>query len=121
VQLAGEEALNGDQSGAEAIIQRFKERRSLIVDGLNAIDGVTCTMPGGAFYAFPNITAYTERLGKTSADIQHYLLEEYGVACLAGTAFGPGGEGYLRLSYANSKENIEEGLRRMREAFARLA
>jgi aspartate aminotransferase len=120
-QLAGEEALLGDQTDVERMIETFRRRREIIVDGLNSIPGVTCRKPAGAFYAFPNIKAYTEQRGRTSKDIQHMLLHEYGVACLAGTAFGPGGEGYLRFSYANSKENIEEALRRLRDAFAHLS
>ena len=78
------------------------------MSGLNEIDGVSCVMPRGAFYAFPNV----KRLGRRSAALNDALLNEAGVACLAGTAFGPMGEGYLRLSYANSLENIEEALRR---------
>ncbi|MBN2080656.1 pyridoxal phosphate-dependent aminotransferase [bacterium] len=120
-QIAGEEALLGDQSGAEEIIARFKMRRSIIVDGLNSIPGVSCAMPAGAFYAFPNVKEYTIKQDRTSQQLQRLLLHEYGVACLAGTCFGPMGEGYLRFSYANSKENIEKGLERLREAFSRLA
>jgi aspartate aminotransferase len=119
-QVAGEEALLGDQTEVERMIETFRQRREVIVDGLNSIPGVSCRKPAGAFYAFPNIKPYTEKQGRTSKDIQHMLLHEYGVACLAGTAFGPGGEGYLRFSYANSRENIEEALRRLRDAFAKL-
>ena len=78
-------------------------------------------MPAGAFYAFPNVTEYTVKQGRTSTELQRLLLHEYGVACLAGTCFGPGGEGYLRFSYANSEANINEGLSRLREAFKHLA
>ena len=120
-QVAGAEALLGDQTEVERMIATFKARRDVIVDGLNSIPGVTCRKPIGAFYAFPNVKEYTEKQGRTSKDIAHMLLHEYGVACLAGTAFGPGGEGYLRFSYANSQGNIEEALRRLREAFAHLA
>ena len=120
-QVAGAEALLGDQSEAEAMIAEFKVRRELIVEGLNKIPGVTCHMPKGAFYVFPNVKEYTERQGRTSLDLQRTLLHEYGVACLAGTCFGPGGEGYLRFSYANSRENILEALKRLTEAFSRLA
>lgn len=120
-QIAGEEALLGSQSGAVEMIARFKMRRSIIVDGLNSIPGVSCTMPAGAFYAFPNVMEYTVKQGRTSQELQRLLLHEFGVACLAGTCFGPGGEGYLRFSYANSKENIEKALERLREAFSRLA
>lgn len=120
-QIAGEEALLGDQSEAEAMIAEFKVRRDLIVDGLNDIPGVSCTRPAGAFYVFPNIKRITEGHGRTSLDIQNLLLNEYGVALLAGTSFGPGGEGYLRLSYANSQENLTKALARIKTAFSHLA
>lgn len=120
-QVAGEEALLGDQSEADAMIEEFRQRRDLIVDGLNSIEGVQCHRPKGAFYVFPNIKAHTETRGRTSSDIQRVLLHDYGVACLAGTSFGPGGEGYLRLSYAASRDNLNEAISRMREAFASLA
>ena len=120
-QVAGEEALNGDQSEAEAMIAEFKARREIIIDGLHTIPGISCHKPQGAFYVFPNIKAYTEKQGRHSIDVQRMLLHEYGVAVLAGNCFGPGGEGYLRLSYANSRENIQAAIEIMREAFARLA
>ena len=84
----------------------FRRRREVVVDGLNRIDGVSCVMPGGAFYAFPNVRG----LGMPSDVLADRLLEEAGVACLAGTAFGPQGEGYLRLSYASSVENLRSAL-----------
>ena len=120
-QVAGAEALLGDQREVEEMIAEFKVRRGLIMAGLTALPGITCHMPKGAFYVFPNVKEYTERRGRTSLDLQRILLHEYGVACLAGTCFGPGGEGYLRLSYANSRENITRALERLREAFGRLA
>lgn len=120
-QIAGIEALLGDQQEAETMIAEFKARRDLIVDGLNDIPGVSCHKGNGAFYAFPNVKNFTEKQGRTSHELQKLLLHEYGVALLAGTAFGPAGEGYLRLSYANSRENILKGLERMREAFDHLA
>jgi aspartate aminotransferase len=120
-QVAGEEALSGDQSEAEAMIAEFKARREIVVEGLRSIPGVICHKPQGAFYVFPNIKAYTEKHKRTSLEVQRLLLHEYGVAVLAGTCFGPGGEGYLRLSYANSRENIAAALEIMREAFAHLA
>ncbi|MDQ3022935.1 MAG: aminotransferase class I/II-fold pyridoxal phosphate-dependent enzyme, partial [bacterium] len=119
-QVAGEEALLGDQSEANAMIEEFRVRRDLIVEGLNSIPGVKCHRPKGAFYVFPNIKAYTEPHGRTSTDIQHTLLHDYGVACLAGTSFGPGGEGYLRFSYAASRENLGEAVSRMRDCFTKL-
>ena len=112
-QVAGEEALFGDQSDVNDMIQHFAARRKVIVDGLNSIPGVSCTMPAGAFYAFPNVKEYTVKQGRTSQELQRMLLHEYGVACLSGTCFGPGGEGYLRLSYANSIANLDEALHRL--------
>jgi aspartate/methionine/tyrosine aminotransferase len=119
--MAGVEALLGDQSEADAMIAEFKQRRDLIVDGLNSIPGVHCHRPAGAFYVFPNIKEYTTPHGRTSNDVQKVILHEHGVACLAGTSFGPGGEGYLRLSYANSRENLEKAVERLRSAFKQLA
>jgi aspartate/methionine/tyrosine aminotransferase len=107
-QRAGVEALERRPQEVAAMVREFRRRRDRIVAGLNEIEGVSCVMPRGAFYAFPNV----KRLGMRSAALNEALLNEAGVACLAGTAFGPLGEGYLRLSYANSLENIEEALRR---------
>jgi aspartate aminotransferase len=113
VQLAAPEALHGPQDEVRAMVAEFRRRREVIVDGLNAIPGVRCSKPAGAFYVFPNVTG----LGMKSADLEHALLNDAGVAVLSGTAFGSQGEGYLRFSYANSIENIREGIRRF-EAFA---
>lgn len=109
-QLAGVAALRGDQSSVEAMNVEFKRRRDAIVDGLRAIRGVTCARPKGAFYVFPNIT----RTGFGSKALADRLLDEAGVACLSGTAFGEFGEGHLRFSYANSMDNIQEALRRIK-------
>lgn len=114
VQRAGLEALTGPQDAVKEMVAAFKKRRSLIVDGLNAIDGVTCLLPKGAFYVFPNITA----TGMKSKPFADYLLQEHGVAALSGTAFGSYGEGYLRLSYANSEENLLKALDRLAAAVA---
>ena len=84
----------------------FRARRRLVVDGLNAIPGISCVEPAGAFYAFPDISG----TGLAARDLQDRLLEEAGVAMLAGTAFGAYGEGYMRVSYANSQENLREAL-----------
>jgi aspartate/methionine/tyrosine aminotransferase len=111
-QWAGVEALLGPQESVKAMVAAFARRRRLIVEGLNALPGVSCVYPRGAFYAFPNITS-TGMDSKTCAD---YLLNEAGVACLSGASFGPSGEGYLRLSYANSEGNISAALERMRAA-----
>ena len=115
-QFAGLEAIQGPQEQVEAIVAEFRQRRDLIVSGLNAMPGVQCSTPLGAFYAFPNIQA----LGHSSADLADLLLEKAGVAVLPGTAFGRRGAGYLRLSYANSMENIEKALSRMADVLAAL-
>jgi aspartate/methionine/tyrosine aminotransferase len=116
VQLAGIAALQGDQTPTARMVGEFKRRRDLIVDGLNRLPGVKCARPRGAFYVFPNITG-TRR---TSAEVAERLLNEAGVAALAGTAFGQHGEGYLRFSYANSEANLRVALDRMRPIFERL-
>jgi len=94
------------------MIEEFRRRRDLIVDGLNSIKGFKCLKPKGAFYVFPNITG----TGKSSKELENYLLYEAGVSVLAGTGFGEVGEGYLRLSYANSIENIQIALERIDKA-----
>jgi aspartate/methionine/tyrosine aminotransferase len=108
-QLAGLAALTGPQQPVAAMVDEFRRRRDAIVAGLNDIPGVTCLTPAGAFYVFPNVSTLGD-----SAGIATRLLDEGGVALLNGGAFGRGGEGYLRLSYANSLENIEKALERMR-------
>ncbi|WP_145192488.1 pyridoxal phosphate-dependent aminotransferase [Planctomycetes bacterium Pla163] len=110
VQMAGMEALRGPQDAVEHMRQAFDERRTLIVEGLRSIPGFTCVLPKGAFYAFPNITG----TGRTSNELQNLLLDEAGVATVSGTAFGALGEGYLRFSYASSKEEIERAIERVR-------
>ena len=114
-QLAGLEAIQGPQEAVEGVVAEFRRRRDLIVSGLNAIPGIHCPTPSGAFYAFPNVQA----LGHSSEDLAEILLEEAGVAVLPGTAFGRYGAGYLRLSYANSMENIEKALERMARILTR--
>jgi aspartate/methionine/tyrosine aminotransferase len=113
-QRAGVEALDGPQDGPRAMLAEFRRRREVIVRGLNEIPGVSCINPQGAFYVFPNI----KETGKTSQELADLLLYEAGVATLPGTAFGPGGEGYLRLSYANSVENIQKALEQMSEVLS---
>ena len=110
-QFAGIAALEGPQDSVDVMTSAFDERRRVIVDELNDMPGVTCVRPGGAFYAFPNITG----TGMRSQELQERLLNEAGVAAISGTSFGALGEGYLRFSYANSTENIREAMRRMRE------
>jgi aspartate/methionine/tyrosine aminotransferase len=116
-QLAGIAALQGDQTPVASMVAEFKRRRDLIVEGLNRLPGVTCRSPRGAFYVFPNV----KRLGRRSSEVAELLLNEAGVAALGGTAFGEYGEGYLRLSYANSEANLRAALERMRPVCARLA
>jgi aspartate aminotransferase len=112
-QMAGVEALTGPQDSVEAMVREFRRRRDVVVAGLNEIEGVRCAVPDGAFYAFPNIS----NTGMTSRDAADSLLQDAGVAVLSGTAFGSNGEGYLRVSYANSMENLERALRRMKTVF----
>jgi len=109
-------ALTGPQDPANAMREEFIARRTLMVDGLNAIPGVSCVMPHGAFYVFPNLSSF----GRSSTDIATHLLYDAGVCGLAGTAFGRHGEGYLRFSYANSRDNILAALERMGESLGRL-
>jgi aspartate/methionine/tyrosine aminotransferase len=116
-QYAGIAALDGPQDSVAEMVAAFDERRHVIVAGLNAIDGVSCRTPGGAFYAFPNITG----TGMNARDLQSHLLEVAGIAAIAGTSFGAFGEGYLRFSYANSVENIRRALDRMAEFLATAA
>ena len=115
-QVAGLEALHGPQEPVEAVVAEYRRRRDRLVAGLNAIPGMHCRLPQGAFYVFPNIKAF----GKKSDWLADYLLEEAGVAVLPGTSFGPGGEGYLRLCFANSMENIEKALECMSIALGKL-
>jgi aspartate/methionine/tyrosine aminotransferase len=110
-QKAGMAALTGPQDEMHAMVSEFRKRRDAIVKGLNQLPGVSCAMPQGAFYAFPNIRA----TGFSSKELADLLLDEAGVACLSGTSFGACGEGYLRFSYANSLENIQTALSSMRE------
>lgn len=111
-QRAGIEALTGPQDAVSEFREAFRSRRQLIVDGLNDIPGITCVMPHGAFYAFPNISSF----GMTSDEFELRLLNEFGVAGVSGTSFGAAGEGYLRLSYAASEERLSEALVRIRQA-----
>jgi len=108
-QMAGIEALRGDQSSVDQMCAEFKRRRDVVVAGLNKIRGFSCRMPKGAFYVFPNIT----KTGWKSKPLADALLEQAGVAALSGTAFGDFGEGYLRFSVANSLENLQKALERI--------
>jgi len=108
-QMAGVEALRGDQSSVEGMRDEFRRRAEMFVSGLNRIEGFTCRMPRGAFYAFPNI----RRTGWKSKELADALLVQAGVACLSGPSFGEFGEGYLRFSVANSMENLNRALERI--------
>jgi aspartate aminotransferase len=116
VQMAGVEALKGPQDSVEKMVAEFRKRREVIVEGLNNIKGITCKKPKGAFYVFPNIKG----IGKKSKEFSDYLLNEAGVAVLPGTSFGKYGEGYLRISFANSVENIKKALDRISKAVEKL-
>jgi len=116
-QVAGIEALRGDQGSVDLMRLEFELRRNMFVAGLNRIKGFSCRMPKGAFYVFPNITA----TGWPSKRLADALLEEAGVACLSGTSFGEFGEGYLRFSVANSKENLQRALERIEQWMSRKA
>jgi aspartate/methionine/tyrosine aminotransferase len=114
-QHAGLAALAGPQDAVDRMLEEFRARRDLIVAGLNDLPGVECISPQGAFYAFPKVSD----TGLPAGELADLLLEEAGVACLSGTAFGRHGEGHLRLSYANSRENISRALDRMHEVLSR--
>lgn len=110
-QMAGIEALHGDQASVSKMVNEFRRRRELMVNGLNKIKGFRCQKPRGAFYVFPNI----EGTGWSSKKLADALLEDAGVACLSGTSFGSFGEGYIRFSIANSYENIQKALERVQQ------
>jgi aspartate/methionine/tyrosine aminotransferase len=109
-QVGAVEALRGPQDAVDAMVVEFRARRDLVVDGLNAIPGIRCLRPQGAFYVFPDISA----TGLYGADLADRLLHEAGVCVLAGTAFGGLGTDHIRISYANSRENLTEALGRIR-------
>ncbi len=113
-QYAMIEGLRGPQDSVKKMVAEFHKRRDIFAEGLNKIEGVSCLIPHGAFYLFPNI----KETGYTSKELANKLLDEVGVACLAGTAFGAAGEGYLRFSYANSIANINEAVNRFSKALS---
>jgi aspartate/methionine/tyrosine aminotransferase len=115
-QMAGVAALKGDQGDSFAMVEAFRRRRDLIVAGMNAIPGVSCRTPAGAFYAFANVSA----LGRPAQAIADHLLQDAGVAVLSGHGFGKYGEGYLRLSYAASEARLSQAIQRMAGSLARL-
>jgi aspartate/methionine/tyrosine aminotransferase len=114
-QRAGMAALAGPQDCVTTMVAEFRRRRDAIVKGLNEISGFRCSAPPGAFYAFPNVTG----TGISSKELADYLLNEAGVACLNGAAFGEHGDGFLRFSYANSLANITEAIERIRKVSGR--
>ena len=113
-QIAGMAALEGPQQPVVDMVAEFKKRRTVIIDGLNSVDGITCRVPDGAFYAFPNIRG----TGLTSQEFADACMYEAGVALLPGTSFGKYGEGYARLSFANSEENLRKGISQIKEMLA---
>jgi aspartate/methionine/tyrosine aminotransferase len=115
-QMAGVEALRGPQSEPRKMDEEFRRRREIIVSGLNRIKGISCKKPRGTFYVFPNVKS----LSMESKKLSDLILQKAGVAVLSGTAFGAYGEGYLRLSFANSVENIEKAMKRISEALKAL-
>ena len=115
-QMAGVEALRGPQTEPKKMVEEFRKRREVIVSGLNKIKGITCKKPRGAFYVFPNIKSF----GMESKKLADMILQNAGVAVLSGTAFGAHGEGYLRLSFANSVPNIEKAIKRISDTVKEL-
>jgi len=115
-QMAGVEALQGPQTEPKRMVEEFRRRREVIVSGLNKIKGITCKKPRATFYVFPNVKSFQMESKKLS----DFILQKAGVAVLSGTAFGAYGEGYLRLSFANSVENLEKALNKISEAVKQL-
>ncbi len=118
VQHAGIAALTGSQQCVTDMRSEYAARARLVTDSLNAIPGLSCTAPRGAIYAFPNVRRLLDRTGGTAAQLAHDLLHDQGVACLAGTAFGAAGENHLRISFANSRENVALGIERIKQLAA---
>lgn len=116
IQIAGMEAIKGDQSKVKEMLHEYEQRRNILCDGLNSIKGISCIKPGGAFYIFANIT----KTGLSSEEFANYLLEDAGVSILPGTNFGEYGEGYVRLCYATNQNNIIEGLKRIKKSVEKL-
>lgn len=116
VQRACIEALKGPQDAVDKMVAEFQKRRDIVVQGLNNIKGISCKKPDGAFYVFPNV----RETGMDSQKLANLLMEEAGVAVLSGTSFGAHGDGYLRLSYANSVENIKKALDKINTSITKL-
>ena len=117
VQMAGVEALKGEQADSVKMMNEFKKRRDVFIDGLNSIDGISCKFPEGAFYAFPNVS----EIPMSSEKLSDYLLDEVGVATLPGSAFGQYADDHLRMCFANSIENLEEAIHRISKAVSSLS
>ncbi len=117
VQMAGVEALKGEQADSVKMMNEFKKRRDMFIDGLNSIDGISCKFPEGAFYAFPNVS----EIPMSSEKLSDYLLDEVGVATLPGSAFGQYADNHLRMCFANSIENLEEAIHRISKAVSSLS
>jgi aspartate aminotransferase len=116
-QRAGVAALEAPDSVVDAMVEEYDRRRRLVVDGLRSIEGIECLNPDGAFYAFPRISG----LGfESSTEFSTWLIQEAGVAVTPGSAFGPGGEGHIRISYANSQQVLGEGIERIADAASKL-
>ena len=112
VQVAGIAALTQEKDEVQKMVAEYQHRRDYAVQAINAIDGISCLCPKGAFYIFINC----KQLGKTSAELSQYFLEQAKIALVPGDVFGPGGEGYLRMSFAASYESIVEGCERLKAA-----
>lgn len=121
VQLAGVAALTGPQDALRDLITHLRTNRDVVVAGLNALSGIQCPPPAGAFYVFPNVNAVLQRGTFTTEQFASRLLEHHGVALLPGTAFGPGGAEHLRISYATTRVALENALARLRESLLHLA
>jgi aspartate/methionine/tyrosine aminotransferase len=121
VQYAGLAALTGPQDCVHQMVAALRTRRDLVVRGLNAIDGVRCATPAGAFYTFPDVSGVLDRTGVTCEALADRLLGEAHTALLAGTAFGPEGAGHLRVSYAGGAHDLELALERIGRWVGRLA
>jgi aminotransferase len=113
MQLAAVSAVYNGEEDVKRMVEGYDRNRRLMVDGLNRINGFSCPRPRGAFYVFPNIKAF----GMTSAECAEYILEKTHVVTSPGSAFGEGGEGYIRICYASSYEKLREALARMEKAF----
>ena len=116
VQKAGIAALRDEKDEVREMVKEYERRRDYIVDTIRGIPGLSSADPKGAFYLFINCKAICAKSGMNSQQLAEYLLDKYGIALVAGTVFGDSGEGYMRMSFANSYENIVEGCRRLREA-----